>query len=215
VAGNVEETAAAAGAAGVDETSILDLKPFFFCTAAQQKIWQSSCVHSKSAADLAFLLSWWKHGKGTDRAPKSHYGYLSQVGVRERTGRNDGVEVEAYLRSVGLGKGYPWCAAFTNWCLLQAGGTPPKSGYVPVWFPKDKIVYRQGKEVSRMPCGEIPSASTSATWPACPHWLCAHPGGKEIRHHHRGQYRPGRWRDGDGVYRKYRLKSKYILFQIG
>jgi hypothetical protein len=46
--------------------------------------------------------------------------YLSQIGVREATGHNDGKDVEKYLRSVGLGKGYPWCAAFVHWCLDSA-----------------------------------------------------------------------------------------------
>ncbi|MCO5238886.1 MAG: CHAP domain-containing protein [Chitinophagaceae bacterium] len=47
--------------------------------------------------------------------------YLSQVGVREKTGNNDGPQVEMYLRSVNLGKGYAWCAAFVHWCLDSAG----------------------------------------------------------------------------------------------
>lgn len=36
----------------------------------------------------------------------------TQERVQEATGNNDGPEVEAYLRSVGLSKGNPWCAAF-------------------------------------------------------------------------------------------------------
>lgn len=47
--------------------------------------------------------------------------YTSQIGVRELTGNNDGVQVQAYLRTVGLGKGYAWCAAYVKWCLIQAG----------------------------------------------------------------------------------------------
>lgn len=47
--------------------------------------------------------------------------YLSQIGVREATGHNDGRDVEKYLRSVGLSRGYPWCAAFVHWCLDSAG----------------------------------------------------------------------------------------------
>lgn len=39
----------------------------------------------------------------------------SQLFVRELTGKNDGVEVEKYLKSVGLGKGYAWCMAFVYW----------------------------------------------------------------------------------------------------
>jgi CHAP domain len=33
---------------------------------------------------------------------------------------NRGRAVEAYLASVGLGAGNPWCAAFTYWCFEQA-----------------------------------------------------------------------------------------------
>lgn len=44
----------------------------------------------------------------------------SQLGVTEATGHNDGVAVEKYLASVGLGKGYAWCMAFVYWCAKQA-----------------------------------------------------------------------------------------------
>jgi hypothetical protein len=40
---------------------------------------------------------------------------LAQVGVRERTGRNDGYMVEKYLTSVGLLRGNPYCAAGQYW----------------------------------------------------------------------------------------------------
>lgn len=42
------------------------------------------------------------------------------VGVRER-GHNRGPEVEMFLRSCGLGPGYPWCAASTTHAI-KAGG---------------------------------------------------------------------------------------------
>lgn len=45
---------------------------------------------------------------------------ISQIGVREATGHNDGPQVETYLKSIGLGKGYSWCMAFVYWCTLQA-----------------------------------------------------------------------------------------------
>lgn len=35
-------------------------------------------------------------------------------------GSNKGPDVEAYLRSVGLGGGYSWCAAFVYWCFGKA-----------------------------------------------------------------------------------------------
>lgn len=44
----------------------------------------------------------------------------SQLGVTELTGHNDGIAVEKYLKSVGLGKGYAWCMAFMYWCFKEA-----------------------------------------------------------------------------------------------
>ncbi len=45
----------------------------------------------------------------------------SQIGVNEKPkGSNAGPEVEIYLESVGLKKGYAWCMAFVYWCVLQA-----------------------------------------------------------------------------------------------
>jgi hypothetical protein len=46
---------------------------------------------------------------------------ISQLGVMENPeGSNSGPEVNAYLKSVGLGPGYYWCAAFIYWCFQQA-----------------------------------------------------------------------------------------------
>ncbi|MBE2189333.1 MAG: CHAP domain-containing protein [Candidatus Kapabacteria bacterium] len=55
---------------------------------------------------------------------------LAQVGIKEKTGRNDGRDVEAYLRSVGLAKGNPYCAAGQYWCFYSSAkdlGLPTKS----------------------------------------------------------------------------------------
>lgn len=46
---------------------------------------------------------------------------LQQNGVHE-TGNNTGREVNQYLRSIGLGPGNPWCAAFVYWCIDEAAG---------------------------------------------------------------------------------------------
>lgn len=44
-----------------------------------------------------------------------------QIGVLENPlGSNSGTEVNAYLASIGLGGGYPWCMAFVYWCFRQA-----------------------------------------------------------------------------------------------
>lgn len=42
-------------------------------------------------------------------------------GVRE-VGKNAGPDVEKYQKSVGLGKGNPWCAAFVSWCHMTSKG---------------------------------------------------------------------------------------------
>lgn len=47
---------------------------------------------------------------------------LGEVGVKEEPpGSNSGPRVNQYLRSAGLGPGFPWCMAFVNWCYRQAG----------------------------------------------------------------------------------------------
>ncbi|MGJ1242420.1 CHAP domain-containing protein [Sphingobacterium multivorum] len=60
---------------------------------------------------------------------------LQEIGVQEATGNNDGVQVEAYLRYVGLGKGYAWCAAFVSWCYGRAGLAAPRNAWSPALFP--------------------------------------------------------------------------------
>jgi len=46
---------------------------------------------------------------------------VSQIGVVEvPLGSNKGKDVEKYLKSVGLGGGYPWCMAFVYWCVNEA-----------------------------------------------------------------------------------------------
>lgn len=46
----------------------------------------------------------------------------STLGWREKTGQNDGPEIERILSVVGLkGTGSPWCAAFCVFCYEEAG----------------------------------------------------------------------------------------------
>lgn len=61
-------------------------------------------------------------------------GKEAQRGVTEQGGNNRGKRVEEYLRSVGLGPGYPWCASFVNWSLEQVGvKVGPDSGATIAW----------------------------------------------------------------------------------
>lgn len=43
-----------------------------------------------------------------------------ELHVRELTGNNDGPEIKKYLKSVGLGEGYPWCMAIIYWAFDKA-----------------------------------------------------------------------------------------------
>lgn len=46
----------------------------------------------------------------------------AEIGVCEKPPRsNSGPRVNQYLRSAGLGPGYPWCMAFVHFCYLKAG----------------------------------------------------------------------------------------------
>lgn len=71
----------------------------------------------------------------------------TQLLVREATGQNDGVEVEAYLRFVGRGKGDAWCAAFVSYNLNAIGITKPinpVSAWAPSFANPKYIVWSQG-----------------------------------------------------------------------
>lgn len=63
-----------------------------------------------------------------------------EIGVREKTGKNDGIRVEEYLHSVGLHRGDKWCAAFVSWVYKKAGYPAPRTGWSPDLFPKKRLV---------------------------------------------------------------------------
>jgi hypothetical protein len=50
--------------------------------------------------------------------------YTKELGVRELTGNNDGKRVQEYLKSTGLQGNYAWCGAFVNFVLKSANVTP-------------------------------------------------------------------------------------------
>ncbi|MSP02725.1 MAG: CHAP domain-containing protein [Acetobacteraceae bacterium] len=58
---------------------------------------------------------------------------IARVGVREKPpGSNRGPEVQAYLGSVGVAPGNPWCMAFVSFCIQEAA---KKSGKIST-FPR-------------------------------------------------------------------------------
>ena len=81
--------------------------------------------------------------------------YTSQIGVREATGKNDGPQVEAYLKTVGLGKGYAWCAAFVKWCLNKAGISNTLNGMALSAHNKNNLVYHQKRFIKAVQPGDV------------------------------------------------------------
>lgn len=77
---------------------------------------------------LRFLLP---HNIRGDVMASAH----SQLGQHEWPPSSNLGEIVKYLKSCGLGGGYPWCAAFVTWNLKQNGFKrfPPNPAYVPSW----------------------------------------------------------------------------------
>lgn len=75
--------------------------------------------------------------------------------MRELSGRNDGRRVEEYLRAVGLGKGYPWCAAFVSWAFRGAGVDAVATAWAPALFPRARVVYTRGENGYTMQRGDV------------------------------------------------------------
>ena len=76
--------------------------------------------------------------------------YTNEIGVRELTGKNDGIDVEQYLSSVNLKQGAAWCAAFVSWCFIRAEINAVKSGWCPNWF-QINVIYTRGENNNKVP----------------------------------------------------------------
>jgi hypothetical protein len=65
----------------------------------------------------------------------------SQIGIAEvPPGSNKGPQIDLVLKAVGLGSGYPWCAAYVYWCFQQAcrqmgrvNPCPKSAGVLNLW----------------------------------------------------------------------------------
>lgn len=60
----------------------------------------------------------------------------SQIGITEKTGNNDGREIDKYLATTGLeGTGAPYCACFVRWVYDASGlrKTGPRSALAASW----------------------------------------------------------------------------------
>ena len=67
--------------------------------------------------------------------------YTSQIGVKE-VGENRGPMVNKYLKSVGLGPGYYWCAAFVRWSFDSAKIKTTITAWSPTAENKKHFIYK-------------------------------------------------------------------------
>jgi len=136
--------------------------------------------------------------------------YYSQIDIRELTGNNDGIQVEKYLSSANLGKGYPWCASFINWSFMECGINLNLKypAWVPSYFPSDKLIMVRGQFQLRKPIfGDL-----IGIWFESKDRL-AHIGfydGENSKYYFtvEGNTNKAGSREGDGVYRKRRIKRQ-------
>jgi len=134
----------------------------------------------------------------------------NELGVTERTGNNDGERVEQYLSSTGLGKGHPWCAAVMAFIFGLCWEDSPKSAYCPDWFKGDNVIYRRGSNKNDFSvCRE---GDLFGIW-FSDKGRIAHMGMIETVDGQKvttleGNTNDAGSRDGEGFYRKYRLKSQ-------
>lgn len=129
---------------------------------------------------------------------------LSQVGVREATGKNDGAAVEAYLTYTGNKKGEPWCASFVSWVYGKAGFKQPRTAWSAALFPKNRLInaplpasifgiyYPKLKRIAH--CGLVASVRK--------HWVYTIEGNTNVD----GS------REGSGVHRKLRHQRSIALY---
>jgi len=139
--------------------------------------------------------------------------YTGQIGIREKTGHNDGKMVETYLRYCGLPKGEPWCASFVCWCYGQADIANPRSGFCPDLFRPARVIYQPSKHIAVLQ----PSAGDIIGLYFPEKHRIAHTGfvdvwGAVYVITVEGNTNEAGSREGDGVYRKRRpLRSIYVV----
>ncbi|TSA40723.1 MAG: CHAP domain-containing protein [Verrucomicrobiales bacterium] len=136
----------------------------------------------------------------------------ASIGKTEKTGNNDGVFVDSVLASVGLeGTGAPYCAAFMRYCYDVAGLrlVGPRSALAAVWVSNPSWTLARG---GSMP---LPGDAWGIYFPS--KGRVAHTGMVEqwgdkvvttIEANTSPSATTGDQRNGDGCWRKKRLKNQ-------
>lgn len=160
---------------------------------------------------LLFLATALSAAHSSTIREKVQHTYTAEIGTRELSGKNDGKRVEMYLASIGLGKGFSWCAAFVSWTYQKNGVKHPLSAWAPSFFPKKNIIYSAGKELSQPQTGDLfgiyyPNKKRIAHVGFIDRWTDKYAITVEGNTNEAGS------REGDGVYRKKRIKRQ--IYQV-
>lgn len=136
--------------------------------------------------------------------------YTAEIGVRELTGKNDGARVEEYLNAANAKKGMFWCAAFPTWVFIEAKVDAVVSAWSPSWFPASNTVYVRGAKNNATPqtadvfgiyfqnLKRIAHVGFIDDWQTDSNFCITV----------EGNTNEAGSREGDGVYKKRRLKSQ-------
>jgi hypothetical protein len=93
---------------------------------------------------LAVIGGSWGFGSNTLRKENNYEKVIriarKEIGVVERTGKNDGARIAAYLSYCGIGAPAPYCAAYLSWCFGQADYKEPKTAWSPALFPISRLI---------------------------------------------------------------------------
>ncbi|MFD0997686.1 CHAP domain-containing protein [Ohtaekwangia kribbensis] len=131
--------------------------------------------------------------------------YTSQIGVKENLGPNDSKEIRAYLLVTGVKHPASWCAAFVAYCFTVNGVDNPKNAWSPSWFvDKSRLINPQKVKPERADTfavyhrelKRIAHIGFVDTWPPGDYFITVE-----------GNTNNNGSREGDGVYRKRRLKK--------
>lgn len=156
---------------------------------------------------LCFVCSY-GYAQSSDKLRDGIYNTAkSQIGVRELTGRNDGVEVERYLSYVWLSKGQPWCAAFVSWVYGQNGFKKPRSGGCVQLMEQGRTIFIKDKYSQVPQYGDVffiyfQDKKRVAHTGIVDKWS------EDFVTTIEGNTNEAGSREGDGVYRKKRLKRQ-------
>ncbi|MDH7463984.1 CHAP domain-containing protein [Chitinophagaceae bacterium 26-R-25] len=117
-----------------------------------------------------------------------------------------------YLRSVGLRKGYAWCAAFVHWCMLESGVPNKINGAAASAHNSKNLVWFKNKQLQEPVSGDV-----FTLWFSSMNRI-AHTGffhrkiNNSIYESVEGNTNEAGSREGDGVYKKYRsFRATYSI----